>query len=161
MVSNISGAIIFVAYVISALFLTVFISYSLISLYRKNIHANDSKRGKELYSRLQIFLALSVLSFSTLSYHMLNYLLVSFQQWTETNKFALVFQTLGSWNLLFNSHERAKRFIWQWLTSSTLFRDFAETICGTSTRFWWTQQALLVTMGWSVYMSFEGMTFVP
>ncbi len=74
---NISGALIFSTYVVSALVLTVLLCSSLIFHYRKLLKAEDAKRSIDLERRLQIFSALSVVSFSTLSYHMLSYLIVS------------------------------------------------------------------------------------
>lgn len=153
---NISGALIFSTYVVSALVLTVLLCSSLIFHYRKLLKAEDAKRSIDLERRLQIFSALSVVSFSTLSYHMLSYLIVSYQSWAETSRVLLPQRVWGDAGLVGRRDQRIKLYIWEWLTSSTLFQDFAMTICNDSARFWWTQQALLVTMAWSVFMSFEG-----
>ena len=153
---NLTGALIFSAYVISALFLALFIIRSLFSSYHKLIKSQDSKKSSHLERRLQIFSTLSVLSFSTLSYHMLNYLIVSYSDWAHKNSFPSPQRLYGNASLLGSKGERVEIHVWQWLTSSTLFQDFAEAVCGDSARFWWTQQALLMTMGWSVFMSFEG-----
>ena len=146
---NLSGALIFTAYVLSALFLTVFITDSLRIQYKKNSH-----KGRETH--IQTFSALSVLSFSTLSYHMLNYLIVSYQAWSKTHGYQLPASLFGPNSLLGTREQRVTLHIWSWLTESTLFADFATTICSNNARFWWTQQALLITMAWSVFMSFEG-----
>ena len=156
-VYNLTGALIFTVYVISALFLTLFISRNLFSSYQKLVKNKESKRTAHFEKRLQIFSALSVLSFSTLSYHMLSYLIVSYRSWAQANDVPLPQQLLGDASLLGSHDQRVNLRIWTWLTSSTLFQDFAEAICGDSARFWWTQQALLVTMAWSVFMSFEGL----
>lgn len=153
---NITGALIFSAYVLSALLLTLFIARSLLNLYQKLSRSEDRKPAQDLEKLLQVFSALSVLSFSTLSYHMLSYLIFSYKSWAKSNSVRLPQILLGQGGLLGSRDQRVELHVWQWLTSSTLFKDFAETICGTSARFWWTQQALLVTMGWSVFMSFEG-----
>ena len=156
-VHNLSGALIFTAYVISALSLTLLIAQNLYASHKKLKQSETSKVTRDLGTRLQIFTALAVLSFSTLSYHMLFYLVISYRGWARENGITLPQQLLGDRSLLGSEDQRVQLYVWQWLTSSTLFQDFAQTICGTSARFWWTQQALLVTMAWTVFMSFEGM----
>lgn len=155
--SNISGALIFSTYVVSALVLTFLLCSSLIFQYQKLLKSEDAKRSIDLERRLQIFSALSVLSFSTLLYHMLSYLIVSYQSWAKTSRVLLAQRVLGDAGLVGRRDQRVKLYIWEWLTSSTLFQDFAMTICNDGARFWWTQQTLLVTMVWSVFMSFEGL----
>ena len=149
---NLSGALIFTAYVLSALFLTAFITNSLRVQYKKTPHKGEHGREKQI----QTFCAVSVLSFSTLSYHMLNYLIVSYQAWSKGHGYKLPSSLFGSNSLLGTREQRVPLHIWSWLTESTLFADFATTICSNNARFWWTQQALLVTMAWSVFMSLEG-----
>jgi hypothetical protein len=154
---NLTGALIFSTYVVSALLLTLLICSSLRSQSQKLFKFEGAKRTIDLERRLQIFSALSVLSFSTLSYHMLSYLILSYQNWAKTNNLLLPQRVLGDAGLVGLKYERVELHIWEWLTSSTLFQDFAMTICNDSARFWWTQQALLVSMAWSVFMSFEGL----
>ena len=149
---NLSGALIFTAYVLSALFLTAFISNSLRVQHRKT--SPERKHGRE--NHIQIFSALTVLSFSTLSYRMLNYLIVSYQAWSKSYDYQLPASLFGSNGLFGPREQRVPLHIWSWLTESTLFTDFATTICSNNARFWWTQQALLVTMAWSAFMSLEG-----
>ena len=150
---NLSGALIFTAYVLSALFLTAFITRSLAVQYKKS--SPQRNRGREKH--IQTFSTLSVLSFSTLSYHMLNYLIISYQSWSKIHSYQLPGSLFGSKSLLGTRAQRIPLHIWSWLTNSTLFADFATTICSSNARFWWTQQALLITMAWSVFMSLEGM----
>ena len=150
---NLSGALIFTAYVLSALFLTAFITRSLAIQYKKS----SPKRNHEREKHIQTFSAFSILSFSTLSYHMLNYLIISYQAWSKNHGHQLPVSLFGPNSLLGTQEQRIPLHIWSWLTNSTLFTDFATTICSTNARFWWTQQALLVTMAWSVFMSLEGM----
>lgn len=146
---NLTGALIFTAYVLAALFLAVFIIVDLATRYRDLAQTPSSTLTTKLKFRLQLFSALSALSFSVLSYHMLNYLILSYRVWATANDVSLP-RRLPS--------DIAGLHVWRWLTSSTLFLDFAQTICGTSARFWWTQQSLLVTLGWNVFMVFEGKT---
>jgi len=157
---NLSGALIFSTYVVSALVLILLICSSLRSQYQHLLKSEDAKRTIDLERRLQIFSTLSVLSFATLSYHMLSYLILSHQAWAETNRILLPRRVWGDVSLLGLGGQKVELHIWEWLISSTLFQDFAKTICDDSARFWWTQQALLVTMAWSVFMSFEGLLVI-
>lgn len=154
---NLSGAVIFCNYVLSAIVLTYSICNSLVSQYRKKAKAEDREVSDGLKRRLQMFSALSVLSFSMLSYHMLSFLIISCQTWAETNRFLLFRKIWGNFGLLGSQNQKVRLVLWEWLVSSTLFQDFALDICNDGARFWWTQQALLVTMAWSVFMSFEGL----
>ena len=151
---NLTGALVFTAYVIAALLLTAFLTGSLYTAYRHHLRKSDHK----LENRLQLFSALSILSFSTLSYNMSNYLMISYRDWAISHGYELPQRLFGAKSVFGSgSHEeRVPMYIWSWLTSSTLFQDFASTICGNSARFWWTQQALLVTVAWSDFFSIEG-----
>lgn len=154
-VYNLTGAIVFTAYVISALLISIFLVYNLTSTYVSRQSWNH-KEG--IQRRIQIFAALSTLSFSVLSYHMLNYLILSYQEWAKERRIVVPQHLYGRNGFLGSQDQRVLVHVWMWLTTSTLFRDFAETICGNSLRFWWTQQALLVTMVWSVFLSIEGIS---
>lgn len=157
---NLSGAVIFCTYILSAIVLTFSICNSLASQYRKMTKARDKKVPNDLKRRIQVFSALSVLSFSMLSYYMLSFLILSCRTWAETHRFLLVrkfWGIPGKVGLLGSQNQKVKLVLWEWLISSTLFQDFALDICNDSARFWWTQQALLMTTAWSVFMSFEGL----
>ena len=152
--SNVTGATIFVGYVLAALCLSTLIVLDLYQSYKIQSNlSSSSTRAPSVFSRLQIFLALAVLSFSTLSYHMLSYLIYMYNQWVITND-PEVFP--GPSNLLTLSTMQASRQIWKWLTESALFLNFAETICKNSANFWWTQQALFVSMASALFISIEG-----
>ena len=150
--SNVTGATIFVGYVLAALCLSTLIVLDLYQSY-KSQNNSSSARTPSVFSRLQIFLALAVLSFSTLSYHMLSYLIYMYNKWVTTHDPEVI---PGPSNLLTLSTMQAPRQIWQWLTESALFLDFAETICKNSANFWWTQQALFVSMASALFISIEG-----
>lgn len=153
---NLSGAIIFTAYVISALFLTAFIAYNLITAYSALPSSYLSKRhgSSSISSHIQVFLTLTVLSFSVLSYHMLNFLITSYISWAKELGIQLPRSIFGRNGLI--GREGVQLHVWQWLTGSTLFLDFAKEICGTWPRYWWTSQALWATMGVSIFMGFHG-----
>lgn len=152
---NVTGAVIFVGYVLAALLLTTLIVVNLYQAYLSR-SSSSSKEASRVSNPLQVFIGLAVLSFSTLSYHMLSYLTYSYRAWAESNGLAIppglhVSEGLrSSLNLGFVAH------LWQWLTETTLFHDFAKTICQNSANFWWTLQALLVSMASALFISIEG-----
>ena len=151
---NLTGAIIFTAYVIAALLLTALLSRDLVNAY---LYLPKSLRNQDgLHKQLQAVAGLCVMSFSVLSYHMMDYLIESYQTWANNRGIALPYQLCGKMGLLGSEQQRAPLYIWTWLKTSTLFQNFAQTIVVPSEHFWWTQQALLVTMAWSVFMSIEG-----
>ncbi len=154
-VHNVAGAIIFTAYVLAALLLTGLIVLSLFQAYQGQ-SSLSSKEARRISTQLQVFIALAVLSFSTLSYHMLSYLIFSYHSWSTSRNLkplqGLQYPTASAG---FAAPEFAAR-IWRWLTESTLFHDFARTVCTSNANFWWTQQALLATMASALFISVEG-----
>ncbi|KAL8693386.1 MAG: hypothetical protein Q9218_001778 [Villophora microphyllina] len=148
---NVAGAVIFTGYVLGALLLTMLIVTDLYKAYHSQSPSKPSPNSISIVSKqLQIYIALAVLSFSTLSFHMLNYLIYSYRAWaTHTSPGTIQ----GPGEVLSG---QGLQSIWQWLTQSTLFKDFAETICENSANYWWTQQALLVTMASALFISIEG-----
>ena len=158
--NNRAGAVIFILYVISALFFTGVIVGTLYS----PLSAHGSSKllvvkRQQKFSRkssVQIYTNLSLLSFAVLSYHMLSFLVISYKTWASARNIPIPQSFFGHEGLFDLQNGAINIQVWQWLTSSTLFQDFAETICDDSARYWWTQQALLTTMAWSFFMSVEG-----
>ena len=146
-IHNLAGAIIFVGYVLAALLLTILIISDLYHAYQSRC-SSYTKRSP--YVQLQVFGALAALSFSTLSYHMLSYLVYSYQDWARSADFTTI---KNRYDLLTGAGLES---IWHWLIESTLFKHFAETICMSAANFWWTQGALLVTMASALFISIEG-----
>lgn len=152
---NVSGAIIFTAYVVAALLLTTLLSSSLTNAF----YSSDTARrtNPHLQTYVQLFSSLAFLSFSILSYHMLSYLILSYSEWATERNIELPYRFLGHKGIVGLSDARTvKLHIWTWLKTSTLFLNFARTICESGENFWWTQQALFMTMGWSVFVGMEG-----
>jgi len=87
---------------------------------------------------------------------MMSFLVYSYKAWALEQGIELPQKFLGHDGLIDIQHGTTRICAWEWLTSSTIFRDFAEIICGSSARYWWTQQALSGTMAWSFFMSIEG-----
>lgn len=148
---NTIGATIFLLYIVAALGLTGLISYDLVKAYNAFASSRTSTRAPFQINSVLIFSALAALSFSVLSYHMLNVLIYSYVAWARDSQVSLP-RSLFDVNL-------SQLYIWTWAKSSTLFRDFAETICDDSLRFWWTQQALSFSMMCNIFMAVEGEWF--
>ena len=89
---------------------------------------------------------------------MLNFLIESYISWAKLWGVQLPLSVFGHNGLL--GREGVELHIWQWLTGSTLFLDFAQEICGTWPRYWWTSQALWATMGVNIFMGYHG-TWCP
>ena len=158
---NLAGALIFTAYVASALFLTGFISTSLFHAYRSSKAPIGSlSNGKpSLDTRILPCVSLSILSFSVLSYHMLFFLIDSYTTWAQDRQIALPQNMFRSDGVLLGMIGVGQRkvMVWRWLTTSSLFQDFATDICDDWGRYWWTCQALVITMSVGLWMGRKGM----
>ncbi len=144
--SNLAGAVISIIYVVSALFFTGIVIgillYSPESTHRSLSSSSTKKHQRSSHeNKVQTFRALSKLSFAVLSYHMMSFLIYSYKAWALEQGIELPQKFLGHDGLIDIQHGTTRICVWEWLTSSTLFRDFAEIICGSSARYWWTQQA--------------------
>ena len=155
--SNTIGAIIFVAYILAAIALTGSICRDLINAY---VYLPKKLREKPgLQRNLTIFSTIALISFSVLSYHMFDYLLVSYSSWASDHSIALPQAVYGKDGLLGPKGQRVPVYIWTWLRSSTLFTDFAKTICAPQSHALWTTQALFATAMWNVVLTLEGSHF--
>jgi hypothetical protein len=150
---NLLGAIFFFSYILTALGLTALISTELFQAYgafsKSKIY--NSYRANLVF----VFATFAVISFSSLSYHMLNVLIYSFIEWAKAANFPFPRDIFGALSDL-TSGDLSYMDIWTWAKSSTFFQDFAEAICNKPVRFWWTQQALLLSIGWNTFMAIEG-----
>ena len=152
-IENPLGAIIFFSYIVAALGLISLISYDLCKAYK--IYPHPSVQAEALINTNLIltFASLAAISFSVLSYHMLNVLIYSYLAWADSAN-TLLLQPSSSYGNMLNNISNLH--IWTWAKSSTLFKDFAENICNDPVRFWWTQQALSLSIGWNTFMAIEG-----
>jgi hypothetical protein len=150
---NVLGAVVFFLYILAALGLTALISSDLVNLYGVFLR---SKMNTSYRSNLVLaFAAFAVISFSSLSYHLLSVLIYSYAEWAEKAHVPLPQTFFGAFSGLTNGSLSFLN-IWAWAKSSTLFQDFAEVVCNDAVRFWWTQQALLLSIGWNTFMAIEG-----
>lgn len=131
---NIAGAVLFWSYILAAL---LFTSLALASLYRSFPRQPKDSAWHFKYS---VFILSATLSFSILSYHMLNVLVLSHRQWAEQQSILVPTQLLG----IFGSGSDALH-LWQWSTQSTLFKDFGDALIATEARWAWSNASLAFT----------------
>ncbi|CAD0092628.1 unnamed protein product [Aureobasidium mustum] len=135
--TNLSGALIFWAYIVGALACTGIVLNTIRQSYLSN--------GRPKIPPVLATLALS--SFATLSYHMLNVLILSYQQWTARHSIPLG-ALIGA--------NRTPIHLWQWSITSSLFQDFGEAIVATKSRYLLSSSGLWSTLAVAVYMGIEG-----
>jgi hypothetical protein len=136
--TNHPGALIFWAYIVAALASTGVVLNTIRKSYLQN-------NGRPKIPPLLAILALS--SFATLSYHMLNVLILSYQQWTTRHNIPLG-ALIGS--------NRTPLHLWQWSITSSLFQDFGRAIVATKPRYLLSSSGLWSTLAVALYMGIEG-----
>lgn len=147
--TNYAGALIFWAYIAAALYCTGVVLHTIHSAGGFQSHG---KHGNPKVPLFLILLALS--SFSTLSYHMLNVLILSYKQWASFHNIALPSGIFGPGSLL--GPTRTPLHLWQWSTTSSLFQDFGEAIVATKARYFLSSAGLWSTVAVSTYMGIQG-----
>ena len=153
---NVVGAVIFFSYIVAALAISGIIVYDLWSLYKaRSLTSQHAQHGARRL-RLQSCVLMTLLSFSTLSYHMLSFLIDSYSKWSLQTRTALPSSILGEGSLLGLYGTRTELQIWRWATSSTLFQDFAEAIIRDPRSQFWTEKVLLYSFLWNCYMAEKG-----
>lgn len=148
--TNVLGALIFTLYVLSALVLTTYISISLLRTYNTVSHSSVQ------HARIQLFATLATISFATLSYNMLHFLINSHRAWALQQPYPIPLRQRGNGIGDFVADAWTKVDVWQWLKGSTLFEDFAHEAFGSQARSWWTVNALCASISWAVSMSIDG-----
>ena len=126
---NVSGAIFFFLYIIAAL---VFTGLIVSDLYKARLSSSQrAPRNGTSALRLRTTILLACLSFASLSYHMLDFLVVSYSSWLHNN---LNSSGTGPWRI---------EQIWQWASHSTLFQNFTEAILDSPQGYFWTRKTLV------------------
>jgi hypothetical protein len=162
--NNYIGSTLFLSYIVAALYLTSTIAYSLYSQYVAVFHINPTSSPKDFKlapsksrsgtvetrnaraRHIKIYTVLALVSFSSISYHMLGFLITSFLDWDNSST-RNVFAVLG--NNAFNKLER-------WMLETSLFNDFAVQLVGDGESAVWTQLAILATWGWNLWIGAKG-----
>ncbi|CAA9966040.1 hypothetical protein PTMSG1_09399 [Pyrenophora teres f. maculata] len=145
------GTTIFLSYILGALYSTFKITFSLRKQYTAIFHAptpekdGNVKASKEARAKhIKVYAFLASISFATLSYHMLMFLITHYLEWSGA-------KTLSLTNV---SIDKLKR----WMLASTLFYDFAQDLVRDAPNAVWTQAAILGTWFWSIFIGQKART---
>lgn len=125
---NVSGAILFLGYIVAAL---VFSARIWTIIYRRYKSMASNEKAKQQLA-MQSALTLSIAGFSVLSFNMLSFLILSYTDWSKRHAIT-------------SSLARLPSLSWQWMSHATLFEDFARSLVSTPARSLWSQLALLQT----------------
>jgi hypothetical protein len=124
--------VLFISYIIAALVLTF---HLIISLH------NLSQVRPKVRTRALVWKAF--FTFSIMSVDMLSILFDSYKRWAKKSEIQPVeLPTL--------------EYLWRWMLESNLFADFADDIPRSRSTLFWSEAALLWTIGVSIWMSGEG-----
>jgi hypothetical protein len=153
---NYIGATLFLAYIFAALYATFSITYSLYSQYNtiilgstKPTKDENLQRARSARARhIQIYAFLASISFATLSYNMLMFLINHYLTWSNPSDTSLS-------KLSALSVERLK----SWMLDSSLFQDFANDLVKDAPNAVWTQAALSGTWFWGIWIAQKGTLF--
>ena len=133
---NLLGATIFWLYILFALILTATIIETILEISPSNQGQHERRK------QTRLFAALALISFTTLSYNMLNVLIQSYTLWARQHGLTVA--------------DTSIRSIWTWSITSTLFQDFGEAIVQNSARYLWAQTNFLATLCVCLFMGIEG-----
>ena len=144
--TNYLGAAIFISYIVAALMLAYAITRELNTTYRRVAARKQGLTSQ--WKQFRTFAALSAVSFAVLSFNMLSFLVTSYRSWSSNQDAA--FSQRSATILDFGTS------IWHWTVHSTLFLDFAQSLCASQPGYWWVMQALMATMVTNVIMQSAG-----
>jgi len=143
------GSAIFLAYIVAALYATFHITLSLYTRYASIYHSGKASKDANLEAyksararHIKIYAFLASISFATLSYHMLFYLITHYLNWTGDRHQSLSAVTSSK--------------VKDWMLQSTLFQDFAGELVQSKGNAAVTQLAILGTWYWNIWMAAKG-----
>ncbi|KAG8623251.1 hypothetical protein KVT40_008227 [Elsinoe batatas] len=144
--SSVLGASVFWSYIVAALAFTA-ICINVIRTITPPPNPSSSR------ARL-LFTILAVFSFCTLSYHMLNVLILSYRTWSQSRSVPLPACFIGPGCLIGNG--RQSLHMWEWSKTSTLFQDFGIALTLGSDRWVWANASLAMTFTRVAFMCIRG-----
>lgn len=113
----------------------------------------QAKRKKHV----QIFAALTILSLVMTTYYVYGSLSLSYRVWAHERGEMLPNGLWGPGGVIGEGDESVGLELGRWFKDTSLLLDHWEIIVEKSRRFWWSQQMLLGSTVWSVFMGIEGM----
>ncbi|KAH7381364.1 hypothetical protein DE146DRAFT_681874 [Phaeosphaeria sp. MPI-PUGE-AT-0046c] len=142
--NNHIGTTLFLSYIVLALYATFTITYSLYAQYNIIYHSASPSKDAAITAakiararHIKIYAFLASVSFATLSYHMLFFLITHYQRWSGESSLATI------------SGDKLVR----WMLHASLFKDFANELVENASNATWTQLAILATWSWNVWMA--------
>lgn len=156
---NIVGSTLFLAYIALALYGSTAISTSLYKQYSSIAFPEKSKKKEKKKEKtdekeqlktiqdarkrhIKIYAFLASISFATLSYHMLSFLITSYAKYSGKNSLALKNLTVDN--------------LKAWMVNTSLFDTFAKELVRDGPSTAWTQIAILATYFWNLWMADKG-----
>lgn len=160
--NNYIGSALFLSYIVVALYLITSISYSLCTQYASGFHShpssppskfrqNDAGKVETRNARarhIKIYLALALISFISISWNMLGFLITSFLDWSSSPRRDL---------LAAKSHQPFQ-MLKQWMLQTGLFNDFALQLVADGESAVWAQLDILATWGWNLWLAYKGVS---
>lgn len=146
--TNLAGSIIFWSYIVAALAAT---ARALVYIRKDAVIAPSSPA---ISRARRVFSWLALCSFTCLSYHMMNVLILSYSQWSVARHLRIPTCLIGHGCLLGKSGTSLD--LWQWSTTSTLFQDFGDALVLNNARWAWSSASLALTFVNVAYMCIAG-----
>ena len=144
----------------SVAIITGLIAYMGRVLYRAYVFLPPSQavraRQSDRRRHVQIFLALSVISFAVAIFHSLSFAIVSYSVWATERGVKIPKAVWGKDGIYGGGDSNVPLQLGWWIRDTSLTSEIWEIATEKSRRFWWTQQALLSGTAWSVYLGIEG-----
>ncbi|KAI9817508.1 MAG: hypothetical protein M1827_001118 [Pycnora praestabilis] len=155
--SNLRPIYILLTYFLAREGLLILILHTCYRAYTSLVPSQSTRHRQSSRSKhVLLFASLAALS-SVLSYHyMHSFLTLSYKVWAHERGEEFPDRFWGSGGIFGSSDERVRLELGRWFEDSTIFKDSWEVVVQSSRRFWWSQQVLLGSVAWSVFLSVEG-----
>ena len=129
---NLLGACFFLSYILAALVLSIIMIMRINANYKAQAPFSHRNRDAAVFS------ILSAMSFFSLSFHMLSFLIHSYAAYCERHRLS-----------------QGDLQLWDWMSHSSLFEAFANALTASPERWWWAQLDLLLTFHVNLWMSHQ------
>lgn len=143
--TNYTGTTLFLTYIAAALYAIILITYSHYTQFTNLVPSKDEKVNKARAARarhITIYAFLESISFATLSYNMLMFLITHYLEWSGDVCFTVKSVDAGK--------------LGKWMLESSLFQDFAGDLVKNAPNALITQTSILATWFWSIWVAQKG-----
>ncbi len=158
--SNVRPLLLLGGYLLVAISLTTLVIRNVLYRAYKSLPPSQTTRHRQSRrtKHVQILAALSILSLVVNGYYTFRCLSLSYRVWAHERGEVLPTGLWGRGGEFSAQDERVGLELGRWFKDTSPFWDSWEIVAEKSRRFWWTQQLLLGTTVWSVFVGFEGKT---